>query len=85
MDPVTIVTTIGSVGGTVFKVSTGLYSFIKATKSVDKSIVELYDEIKGLESVLTAAEATLVGTAIEHGKDFNLAVDGVWTSIQNGV
>ena len=85
MDPVSIVTSIGSVGGTVFKVSTRLYSFIKATKSVDKSIEALYDEVKRLEAVLTTAEATLTETAMKHTKDPTLAIKGLWTSIENGV
>lgn len=52
MDPVSpfaILSAVNSVGGAAFNLSTKLYSFIKATKKVDKSVEALYDEVKDLK------------------------------------
>lgn len=88
MDPVSpfaILSAVTSVGGAVLNLSTKLYSFIKATKVVDKSVEELYREVQGLENVLNTARNTLAETVRDHAQDPTLPVNGVWTSFKNGV
>lgn len=85
MDPVSIVGSVGSVVGVVFNLSTKLYSFIQATKVVDKSIEALYDEVKALENILNTTQTTLTATVRDYAEDCSLSVHGLWTSIDNGV
>ena len=88
MDPISpfaILNAVTSVGGAVFNLSTKLYSFIKATEVVDKSVEELHREVQGLENVLNTAKNTLAETVRDHAQDPTLSVNGVWTSFKNGV
>ncbi len=88
MDPVSplaIVGAVNSAGEVVVSLSTKLYSFIQATKVVDKSIEALYREVKGLENVLNTARTVLAGTVGENAKDPAQSVTGIWTSIENGI
>lgn len=88
MDPVSplaIVGAVNSAGEVVVSLSTKLYSFIQATKVVDKSIEALYREVKGLENVLNTARTVLAGTVRENAKDPAQSVTGIWTSIENGI
>ena len=87
MDPVSPFVILGAVtsaGGAAFNVSTKLYSFIKATKAVDKSVEALYREVKGLETTLYTAQRTLTKTVRDHAKDPALSADGIMASIENG-
>ena len=85
ISPLAIVGAVNSVGGAVVSLSTKLYSFIQATKVVDKSIQALYLEVKGLQNVLNTAQTILNGTVRDHAEDPAQSVEGVWTSIENGV
>ncbi len=71
--------------GVVVGLSIKLYSFIQATKTVNKSIEALHLEVKGLESVLTTAQTVLAGIERYYAKDPAQSVVSVWTSIGNGV
>lgn len=87
MDPVSpfaILSAVNSIGGAVFNLSTKLYSFIKATKVVNKSVEALYHEVKGLENVLNTAGSTLTAVR-DQAEDPAFLDNGVWTSIRNAV
>lgn len=87
MDPVSpfaILSAVNSIGGAAFNLSTKLYSFIKATKVVDRSVEALYNEVKGLENVLNTAGSTLTAVR-DQAEDPAFLDNGVWTSIRNAV
>ena len=88
MDPISpfaILSAVNSVGGVAFNLSTKLYSFIKATKVVDKSVEALYHEVKGLENILNTVRTTLTRTERNQAEDSALLGDSAWTSIENAV
>ena len=83
--PFAILSAVSSLAGVVLNLPTRLYSFIKATNLIDKSIEALYREVKALENILNTTEKSLTGAIRDEAEDPTLSDNSVWTSLENVV
>jgi hypothetical protein len=59
MDPLTILTSVGTASKIISSVSTALYKFIQATKQVDKTVETLFGEVSTLGRSTDAIDSVL--------------------------
>ena len=85
MDPVSIAGAVGPALKTLYSVTTTLYTFITSAKTVDKSLVNLQSEVRGLTRVLEDIETFLKDIIIAQTRNTTPGIDGAWGPIYNAI
>ena len=80
MDPVTIVGSVSAAIKTTYWISTTLYTLTNSSRGINKSLVDLHDEVEGLNVVLRSVELSLKKPSIACMKKDG-ENQGAWPSL----
>ena len=85
MDPVSIAGLVGPTLGTLYSVTTTLYTFVTSAKKVDKSLENLQGDVRRLTRVLEDVEIFLKDVIIAQTSHATPGTEGAWSPIHKAI
>ena len=82
MDPVSIIGLAGTASQGALWISTRLYTFIKSSATVDKTLGELRAEVDALNRILRTIEANLKGPAAARRGRVAAGDSEIWSALE---
>src|SRR4051794_12103783 len=84
MDPVSILTIVGSASKAATSLTTTLFAFVDATRNIDLSVQALYDEAKSITGSLAAINGALVNTS-RDARMHEAGTTELWDSVKEPI